>query len=234
MAVSLRTDPVVAAAIELGPLRALPPSTVDRLLANAMTLDIPRGVVDQLQGSPQIHAGMLVSGLLRAFRTTPDGRQLTLRYIRAGDLLAFASVHVRRPGALDQQALTPCRIIRFHPDVIVEMTGRDLDVANLIAAENARRVFDYIDLVAGIGFGSMRQRLVRHLLDLAASDQRGAAPMAARLSQQSLADAVGCVREVVVRLLRELRDEGLIRTGRDTIELLQPDRLHAETFPRDS
>jgi CRP/FNR family transcriptional regulator, cyclic AMP receptor protein len=224
----------VTAAIALGPLRALPPATLDRLLTNAMTLDVPRGVVDQTQGSSDIHAGLLVSGLLRAFRTVGDGRQLTLRYARAGDLLAFASVHVRRPGALDQQALTPCRVLRFHPDAIVDMTRRDLDVANLIAEENARRVFAYIDLVAGISFASMRQRVVSHLLDLAATDSRDTAPMVARVSQQTLADGVGCVREVVVRLLRELREEGLIRTGRDEIELLQPDRLHGETFPREA
>ena len=42
------------------------------------------------------------------------------------------------------------------------------------------------------------------------------------------------MREVVVRLLRELREEELIRTSRDEIELLQPDRLHAETFPRET
>ena len=203
-------------------------------MANAMTFDIPRGVVHHTQGYADIHASLLVSGLLRGFRTTADGRQLTARYIHAGELLAIASVHVRRPGSLAQQALTPCRLLRFHPDAIVDMTRRDLAVANLLAEENARRVYDYIDLIAGIGFGSMRQRVVRHLLDLAASDQRGATPMVARLSQQALADAVGCVREVVVRLLRELREEGMIRTSRDGIELLQPDLLHAETFPRDS
>src|SRR5712671_5174445 len=73
--VSLRTDPAIAAAIGLGPLRTLSSSTLDRLLANAMTLDVPRGVVVQTQGSSDIHAGLLVSGLLRAFRTTGDGRQ---------------------------------------------------------------------------------------------------------------------------------------------------------------
>jgi CRP/FNR family transcriptional regulator, cyclic AMP receptor protein len=233
--VPLRKDLQIAAAVALGPLRGLPPATLDRLLANAMTFDVPRGVIEQTQGRSDPHAGLLVSGLLRAFRTTADGRQVTARYIRAGGLRAFASVHVRRPGALHQQALTPCRVLRFHPDAILEMTRRDLEVANLIAEENARRVLDYIDVIAGISFGSMRQRVVRHLLDLAASsDQREGTPMVARVSQQALADAVGSVREVVVRLLRELREEGLIRTGRDEIELLQPDRLHAETFPLDS
>jgi hypothetical protein len=40
---------------------------------------------------------------------------------------------------------------------------------------------------------------------------------------------------VVVRVLRDLRDEGVIRTGRDGIELLLPDQLVDEQFfPRSS
>jgi hypothetical protein len=66
--VSLQKDPAIAAAIGLGPLRTLSFSTLDRLLANAWTLGVPRGVVDQTQGSSDIHAGLLVSGLLRELR----------------------------------------------------------------------------------------------------------------------------------------------------------------------
>jgi CRP/FNR family cyclic AMP-dependent transcriptional regulator len=230
--VSLRHDPEVAAAVSRGPLRALGDATLDRLFANAMTFDVPRGVVEQMQGYRDVHASLLVSGFLRAFRNTSEGRQITVRYIRGGELLAMPSVHVRQPGALDSQALTPCRILRFHPDAILDMTRRDVAVANLIAEENARRVFEYVDLIAGISFGSMRQRLVRHLLDLAGSheDENGEGALVVHVSQQALADAVGSVREVVVRLLRELRHDGLVRTRRDEIELLDPDRLHRETF----
>jgi CRP/FNR family cyclic AMP-dependent transcriptional regulator len=232
--VSLRNDPAVAAAIACGPLRKLPPATIDRLLANATIVDIARGVINHTEGDVDIHARLLVTGLLRAFRLIADGRQVTVRYVCAGELMAMASVHARHPGSLAEQALTSCRVLRFDPGAIVGMTRRDLDVANMLAEQNARRVFDYIDVIAGIKFGSMRQRLVRHLLDLGAADQRGIQPIVARLSEQALADAIGCLREVVVRLLRELREEGLIRTGRDEIELLQPDRLHTETFPRES
>ncbi|HEX6838077.1 MAG TPA: Crp/Fnr family transcriptional regulator [Polyangia bacterium] len=233
---SLQKDRTVAEAIALSRLRALPPATVEKLIANAMILDVPRGVVEMLQGRDGIHAALVVSGLLRAFRTTEDGRQMTVRYVRAGDLVAMASVHARRPAALGQQALMASRILRFHPDAILGLARSDLAFANLIAEDNAYRVFDYIDSIAGVNFSSMRQRLVSHLLDLAAGDppERTAPPMVARVTQQALADAIGCVREVVVRLLRELREEGLVRTGRDEIELLQPDRLHAETFPRET
>jgi hypothetical protein len=40
-----------------------------------------------------------------------------------------------------------------------------------------------------------------------------------------LADHVGTVREVVARILRELREEDLISTSRDKITLLDPTRL---------
>jgi CRP/FNR family transcriptional regulator, cyclic AMP receptor protein len=231
---SLRTDPAVAAALASSPLFELPPATVERLIADAVILDVPRGAVPQRQGDEVPAPGLLLSGLLRAFHTTADGRQLTTRYARPGSLLAIATIYMKRTGMLGQQALTPCRILRFRSDTALELASRDPQVSYLFAEENARRLFEALDELAGNVFGTMRQRVVRHLLDLAASDRTGETRLVARLSQQALADAVGSVREVVVRLLRELREEELIRTTRDEIELLQPDRLHAETFPRES
>jgi CRP/FNR family cyclic AMP-dependent transcriptional regulator len=46
--------------------------------------------------------------------------------------------------------------------------------------------------------------------------------------QRELADAVGTVREVVVWVLRELRNDGLVRTERDRIVLVDPEQLTQE------
>ena len=48
------------------------------------------------------------------------------------------------------------------------------------------------------------------------------------VSQRELADAVGTVREVVVRVLREFRAEELIRTERDRIVIVDPVQLSRE------
>jgi CRP/FNR family transcriptional regulator len=66
--------------------------------------------------------------------------------------------------------------------------------------------------------------VARHLLDLA-SGQHDADALRVPISQQELADAVGTVREVVVRVLRELRDEGVVETGRAGIVISDPVRL---------
>jgi CRP/FNR family transcriptional regulator, cyclic AMP receptor protein len=44
------------------------------------------------------------------------------------------------------------------------------------------------------------------------------------VSQQGLADALGTVREAVVRVLRELRQEGVVRTERDRMVIIDPAR----------
>src|SRR6266508_3075151 len=52
-----------------------------------------------------------------------------------------------------------------------------------------------------------------------------ASAFVAEISEQDLADAVGTVREVVVRSLRELRHEGMLQTGRGGVAITAPERL---------
>ena len=225
-------DPAVIEAVRQSPLAKLPAEVLAALTADALVLEVPAGAVPQRAGG-NLTVGMMVSGLMRVFHVTADGRELTFRYARAGGLLAIAALYMNRNGPVNMQALAPCRMLVLRPPVVRAVAERDARVANIFAEEVAHRLMNVIDELAGNTFGSMRQRVVRHLLDLAAGPTGQRTPLIARVSQQALADAVGSVREVVVRLLRELREEGMIRTGRDEIELLEPARLHAETFPRE-
>ena len=54
--------------------------------------------------------------------------------------------------------------------------------------------------------------------------------MLVRAPQQELAEAIGSVREVVARVLRQLRDEGLIATRASGIVLLDVRALIGQTW----
>jgi CRP/FNR family transcriptional regulator len=90
--------------------------------------------------------------------------------------------------------------------------------------------------IPGSAFATVRQRVARHLLDMAservpepASAPRPRSELTVNVSQRELAEAVGTAREVVVRVLRELRQDGVVRTGRDQIVIADPDRLIRES-----
>jgi CRP/FNR family cyclic AMP-dependent transcriptional regulator len=106
----------------------------------------------------------------------------------------------------------------------------DVRVAFALFQESNDRLAAYMEQVGGISFSTLRQRVARHLLDIAAADPSGPAPLVARLTQHALAQHVGSVREVVVRILSELREEGLIKTSRDEIVIVDPARLAAQTW----
>src|SRR5947208_2338039 len=78
-------------------------------------------------------------------------------------------------------------------------------VAWAFAQESAHRLYEVLEELAGKTFATVRQRVVRHLLDLAASRRTADGRLVALVNQQDLANSVGSVREVVARILHELR-----------------------------
>ena len=70
-------------------LARLPPEVRDGLRAEGERADYPAGTTVYRAGSaPQ--AALVVRGLLRVFLTSAEGRQVTVRYARPGDVLGIA------------------------------------------------------------------------------------------------------------------------------------------------
>src|SRR6266536_3395026 len=98
-----------------------------------------------------------------------------------------------------------------------------------MAEELNRRLYETRQQAAVNAFGSVRQRVAAHLLDLASAQLHPRGRLVAHVSQQELADAAGSVREVVARVLRDFRVAGIVATSSDSVVILDPARLYAET-----
>jgi CRP/FNR family transcriptional regulator len=203
---------------------------INRLIDGAVLGDVPAGKATHEEGDPPF-AELVVRGLIRGYVSAPNGRTMSIRYCRPGALMGIATLfNERNPRAHgNTTALVDSRILKLHPAVVRELAERDIRVTGALLRETSARVAEYIKEVEASSFASIRQRLARHLLDIAAEQQVGQR-LAARASQQELAGAVGTVREVVVRILRDMRIEGLVRTSRSGVELLDPARLDAQTY----
>jgi CRP/FNR family transcriptional regulator, cyclic AMP receptor protein len=221
----------VHAAVEASHLRSLPDAVIDGLTASGRPVRVDAGSIVHREGDGTAHFDLVVSGLVRVFVTAPDGRTMTVRYVRSGGLLGavslFASPFVL-PATI--QAVTDAELLRLAPLATRRAADTDVRVARALIDELTERVLSFIPEIPGSVFATVRQRVARHLLDLA-SESPTSRVLLAGIGQQELADAVGTVREVVVRALRQLREAGLIRTGRDGVVILDPERLAAEAYP---
>ncbi|MFD1212952.1 Crp/Fnr family transcriptional regulator [Arthrobacter sp. GCM10027362] len=231
-------DALARQAVAASGLGSLPGPLLDDLMAGSTRLWVPAGTVTHREGDTVPHLELMISGLLKFYVTAPDGRTITVRYCRRGALMGVVSLfapHFVMPASA--VALTDTALMRLSPARARSAAARELPVAQVFLRELSERVLGFMAEIPGSAFASVRQRVARHLLDLAAGADDGgqtallvawpgASPeLAVRTTQQELAEAVGSVREVVVRILRELREAGVVRTERDRIVVVEPGRL---------
>ncbi len=226
-------DDGVVAALAASNLSRLRRPALQRLLAGARLVRVPAGSVTHREGETAVHLELVVDGLVGLFVTAPDGRSMTVRYARRGALIGVVSMYAdgfRMPGGT--QAIVDTTVLRLSPDVVRRAAAEDAHVADAFLHELADRALGFVHEITDSAFTSVRHRVARHLLDLASQESRaggGARPvLTVPVSQRELAEAVGSVREVVVRALRDLRGSGAISTHRDHIEILDPVRLSRE------
>ena len=209
-------------------LGRLPPDVVARLRSEGERADYPAGTTIYRAGSAP-RAMLVVRGLIRIYMTSPEGRQVTVRYARAGDVLGIA-VLVGGPANVSAQALPASSLFRISSRTLTGAAHRDARVAWAMAEELNRRLYETLQQAAVNAFGTVPQRVAAHLLDLASAQLHPRGRLVARVSQQELADAVGSVREVVARVLRDFRVAGIVATSSDSVLILDAARLHSESW----
>ncbi len=158
---------------------------------------------------------ILVSGVIKLFRSYSGSKEATLRLLRPWDIfghLAFAGEARQRAYA---EAVTECTVTKV-PKVFVERAiRREPQVAFKIMTLLELRLVQYEELVKCLLPRETEVRLA-NLLPLLAQKfgegDDGAVTLDLRLTHQDLAAMVASTRESVTKVLNEMR-------GRDIIEI---------------
>ncbi len=209
---------------------AVESSVLGRMSARAREQLLSRGTLVHLRSKAFFvrqgdapRCGLLVKGLARRVRTSADGRDLTLDFARGGSLLGLTATVVG-PAAAGVQAVTDCVLLEISVPLIRELAMVDPTVGWAVAellGVLLRRCVDELLLYA---YGDIRMRIERRLIEFALRSAPDT-PLLAQLTQQDLAESVGAARPSVARVLKELRDEGTIRSMYGGVLILRPEAL---------
>ena len=226
-------DLLVEAALQASLLATLPAAAMSRLAQDAVRSEIPAGRVLYHAGE-QPRPALVVSGMVRLFLTTPEGREVNLGYARSGELVGVAGI-IDAPSQVSAQAVIDTRLWRFGLSSMREVAAAHPQLALALARQLLDRLYRLVVEVRGATFGTLRGRVARHLLDLAAEQQAEHAgggqhvgELVAPVTQQQLADAVGSVRQAVGRVLAKLHADGLVEPIRHGVVILDAEALRAE------
>src|SRR5262245_10059635 len=104
-------------------LSALPDEQLRWLLDDGFRMDVPAGSVVYREGeSPGL--ALVLEGLIRVYLTSADGRQVTVRYVRAGGVLGVATA-VAGPVNVGVQVLTETSLVVLNVDRLRNLAQSD-------------------------------------------------------------------------------------------------------------
>lgn len=197
-------------------LARLPDRASRALLDTSIEIEAEAGQIvhrERLSAPPMLL--LVTSGLARVFVSSAHGREVTVRYARHGDVSGLASA-IGGGARHGVQAVSRCDLVIVQAEMLRYLARTDGEVAWIICNVLKDIVFEITDHLSSSVFRSVNERVAAALTDLARKEDDC---WVVDANQQQIADAVGSVREVVARSLRQLRAAGLIDRENDRILL---------------
>lgn len=180
---------------------------------------------------------LIERGRVKVTIPSSSGEELILAILGAGDLLGELSLIDGKPRSATVQALEETETVCLHRKDLLALMRNRFDVVEKILEVLARRIRDTDMLLADMHFLDITSRLAKKILDLGDTfgiREGGQIRIGVKITQKELASMIGATRESINKQLKALRDQGLVRIGGGTIEILNREKLvqKARIFPK--
>jgi len=178
------------------------------------------------EGQPCDGMHIIAAGRVKLVKVSPSGREITLAVDGPPSSIAEIPLFDGGPYPATAVALSHCTVLVLRKDDFTRFCMDHPAVPLKILALAGRRLRHLVALVEAVTFGSVRQRLARHLMQT--SLEMRSDRFTLKLTHEELAFQLGTVREVVSRNLSRFQNEGILRAERGLIEILDSKALEAE------
>jgi len=186
-----------------------------------------------LEGEPGEALYFVLSGVVKVFKTSAEGKEQVLCLVPPGESFNEMAVFDGGTNPASASALGPVVLAGIRRGDMISLAERHQRIALNIIKVLAARPRHLVSLVEDLAFRHVNARLARLLLDNARNGHAApGSPPRPRLTQQEMAALIGTAREVVGRSLKALEDAGAIRI--DHHRIIISDRKSLEDMVRAS
>ena len=161
---------------------------------------------------------IVTQGILKVFREEEDGREILLYYIKAGEscIMSFLGGLHNETSKVWAEVEEDAEILFIPIEKISFLIKEFPQWLDYIFKLYHKRFEELLEVVNDIAFKKVDERL----FDLLKKTAEVTGSHTIAMTHEQLAQKLGTARVVVSRLLKQLEDSGMVKLGRNKIELL--------------
>ena len=162
----------------------------------------------------------IVEGSVTVFIEDEDGREIVLAYLNPGDFFGEMGLFDEELGrSAFVRARTKCEMAEISYDRFRQVVKNEPEILFSLSSQMALRLRKTSRKVGHLAFMDVTGRIARTLLDLCKEPDAMTHPdgMQIRITRQELGRIVGCSREMVGRVLKNMEEDNLISVSGKTI-----------------
>jgi CRP/FNR family transcriptional regulator len=200
------------------PLATLSDPLRQRLASQAQAISIPAGNRVFDAGMTCQTLPLILAGRIKVSKRADNGREIRLYSVEPGDLCVvtlsclLGNAVYPASGVVEQDL----RALVLPQNLFTDLVASHAGFREFVFTLYATRLTELMQLVEEVAFCKLDQRLAGWLCSQTSVISS---------SHQRIADELGSVREIVSRLLKQFEEAGLLRLGRERIEILDAENL---------
>jgi len=190
----------------------MPDIAMERLLASASIMAIPRFGTLFLQEEQADRFYLLLSGSVKLFRLTSDGEEAVVTLVVPGQVFAEADVFASARYPLSAEAVDRSRVLVFTAEAFFACMRADPEVALRVVESFSQRIRGFVEQIEHLHVRSTPQRVASFLLKLS-PDGGNDVHFELPFEKSLIARRLGMQPETFSRALAKLRTLGVETRG---------------------
>lgn len=197
-----------------------PAGVIEALAATGIVRNYPRQTLLIQEGDRSDQLYVVLSGRLKVFLSDAEGKEIVIDTLGPGECFGELALE-GDPRSASVMTIETCRLAVIERLQFKQLLAVNPDVAYTLIATLIRRARNLTRAIGSLALLDVYGRVARLLLDNAV-EQNGKLIVAERMTQQEIAKRINASREMVSRILTDLREGGYIGIEDERIVIHRP------------
>jgi CRP-like cAMP-binding protein len=201
----------------------LSPEDLKKLRAIAITKQAKKKQILFSDGEETKGFYVVLSGKVKIFKVSPEGKEQILHIVTAPDTFAEAALFLGGTYPAFAEALSDCQLFFFPKRSFIQLIEKNPQLSINMIVTLSHYLKRFAMLIEELSLKEVSSRIAKYLLDLSlrlVKEGKGAEEVDLDLSKTQLALKLGTISETLSRTLGKMRAKGIIDVRKNRILIL--------------